>query len=43
MLGNFFHRSTDRKERVNKKQNVEVDSAASSGGQGKYKKYVSFR
>jgi hypothetical protein len=28
--------------RVNKIQNVEIDSAASSGGQGKYVKHVSF-
>jgi hypothetical protein len=26
---------------LNKKQNVEIDSPASSGGQGKYMKYVS--
>ena len=36
MLGNFFRRSTDHKQCVNKKQNVEVDSPSSSGGQGKY-------
>jgi hypothetical protein len=42
MLGNFFRRSTDHKQRVNKKQNVEVDSPASSGGQGKYMKCDSF-
>ena len=35
MLGNFSRRSTDRKQRV-------IDSPASSGGQGKYMKYVSF-
>ena len=28
--------------RVNKKQNVEIDSPVSSGCQGKYMKYVSF-
>jgi hypothetical protein len=28
--------------RLDKKQNVEIDSAASSGGKGKYMKYVSF-
>jgi hypothetical protein len=28
--------------RVNKKHNVPIDSFASSGGQGKYVKYVSF-
>jgi hypothetical protein len=38
VLGNFFWSSTDFKQRVNKKQNVEIDSAASSGGQGKYTK-----
>jgi hypothetical protein len=32
----------DRKQRVNKKQNTETDSSASSGDQGKYMKYVSF-
>jgi hypothetical protein len=42
MLGNFFHRPTAQKQRVNKKQKVEIDSPASSGGQGKYMKYVSF-
>jgi hypothetical protein len=41
MLGNFCWRLTDRKQRVNKK-NSEIDSAASSGGQGKYMNYVSF-
>jgi hypothetical protein len=36
MLGNFFfRRSTDRKQRVNKKRNFEVDSPSSSGGQKK--------
>jgi hypothetical protein len=38
----FSRRSTDHKQRVNKKLNVEIDSRASSGGQGKYKKHVSF-
>jgi hypothetical protein len=48
MLRNFFRRSTDHKQRVNKikiflecvnkKENVEIDRSASSGGQGKYKK-----
>jgi len=52
MLGNFFRRSADPKQRVNKtinilalvnkKHNVEIDSPASSGGQGKYMKYVNF-
>jgi hypothetical protein len=36
MLGNFFRRSTNLKQRVNEKQNVEKDSAASRGCQGKY-------
>ena len=36
MLGNLFRRSTDHKQRVNKKRNVEIDSPASSGDQGKY-------
>ena len=40
MLGNFFHRSMDRNQRVNMKQNFEKDSVASSGGQGKYMKIV---
>jgi len=35
MLGDFFRRSTDRKQRVNKEQSVEIDSAASSGDQEK--------
>ena len=42
MRGNFFRTSTKYKQSVNKKQNVETDSAVSSGGQGKYMKYVSF-
>jgi hypothetical protein len=36
MLGNFFRRPADLKQRVHRKQNVAIDSAASSGGQGKY-------
>jgi hypothetical protein len=40
--GNFFWRSTYHNQHVNKKQNVEIDSPATSGGQGKYMKYVSF-
>jgi hypothetical protein len=32
----------DYKQRVNKKQNVEIDSAASNRGQGKYMEYVNF-
>jgi len=31
----------DHKQSVNKKQNVEVHSPASSGGKGKYMKYIS--
>ena len=42
MLGNFFRRSTDHMQRVNKTQNVKIDSAASSGGQREKIKYVSF-
>ena len=42
MLSNFFRRSTDHKQRVNKEQNVQTDRAASRGSQGKYMKYVSF-
>jgi hypothetical protein len=42
LMGNLFWRKTDHKKRVNKKQNVELDSPSSDGGQGKYKKYVSF-
>jgi hypothetical protein len=52
MLRNYFQRSTDSKKRVNKgqnflafvnkEQNVEIDSPASSGGKGKYTKYVNF-
>jgi hypothetical protein len=44
MLGNFFRRSTEQKERANKKQylsttfkekqNVKIDNPASIGGQG---------
>jgi uncharacterized C2H2 Zn-finger protein len=35
MLGNFFRRLKDYKQRVNKTQNVEINSPGSSGGQGK--------
>jgi hypothetical protein len=42
MLANFFRRSTWHKQRGNKKQNVEIDSAVSGGGEGKYMKYASF-
>jgi len=34
MLGYFFRQSTVRKHRVDMKQNADIDSAASSGGQG---------
>jgi hypothetical protein len=34
MLRNSFRRSADHKQRGNKEQSVEIDSAASSGGQG---------
>ena len=42
MLGNFSRKSTNKKQHVNTKQNVEIDSPASSGGQGKDLKYVRF-
>ena len=52
MPGNFFRRSTYHKQCVSNKQKllracinnkkIEIDSAASSGGQVKYTKYVSF-
>jgi hypothetical protein len=42
MVGNFFQRSTVRKQRVNKKQNVEIGSPASSGGEVNYTNYVTF-
>jgi hypothetical protein len=52
MQGNFFRRSTDDNQRVNRKvrilalvnktRNVENDSPASSGGQEKYMIYVRF-
>jgi hypothetical protein len=32
----------DQKQRVNKKQNVEIDSPGSNGGPGEYKKHVTF-
>ena len=40
MLGDFFRRSRNRNQRVSYKQKAEVESLASSGGQGKYMKYV---
>jgi hypothetical protein len=42
MLANFCPRSTEYNQRLNRKQNVEIDSAASGGGQGKYVKYAIF-
>jgi hypothetical protein len=42
MQSNFFRRSMDHKRHVNKKQNVETDSAGSSGVQENYTKYISF-
>jgi hypothetical protein len=36
MLGSFFRRSTYEKQRVNKEQNLEIGSAASSGRQEKF-------
>jgi len=42
MLSNFFWRSTNRQQRVNKKLYVETDSVASSRGQAKYTKYATF-
>jgi len=36
MLGNFFRRSAHHNQSVHRKQNVGIDSVASSGGQGKY-------
>jgi hypothetical protein len=42
MMGKYFRITADHKQRVNRKRQVEFDSAASSGGQGKYNNYVSF-
>jgi hypothetical protein len=36
MLRNFFGGQRCRKQRANKKYNVDIDSAASSGGQVEY-------
>ena len=41
MLGNFFRSTNDQKKIVNKKQYAEIESDASSGGQGKYITYLS--
>jgi hypothetical protein len=44
MLGNFFGRSTYRKQRVNKKQIVEIYSPSASGAKGSARNMlVSFR
>ena len=42
MASNLFRRATNHNQRVNKKQNIDIYSPASSGGKWKYKKYVSF-
>jgi hypothetical protein len=42
MMGNLFRRATNHNQRVNKAQNIEIYSPASSGGNWKYKKYVTF-
>jgi len=42
MLGNFFRKSMDLKQRVNKKQNIEIHTSASNEGQRKYMEYVRF-
>jgi hypothetical protein len=42
MLGNFFRKSTDHKLLLNKKQHFEIDSAASSEGQGTHKQFSPF-
>ena len=38
-VSDIFRRSADNNQRVNKKQNVEIDSHDSSEGQGKYMQY----
>jgi len=40
--GDIFRRSTDNKQSVKEKLNVEIYSHSSSGGQGKYMKYFMF-
>jgi hypothetical protein len=35
----FVRRLMDHQQRVNKKQNVEIDRTASSGGQGNYVRF----
>jgi hypothetical protein len=42
MLGNFSRRSRALKQRVNKKQNGDIDSPASRGDHGKYMAFVNF-
>jgi hypothetical protein len=42
MFGNIFRIPKDQKQRLSKKENVEIDSPASRESQMKYKKYVSF-
>jgi hypothetical protein len=39
-ITHFNWECTGRLTRINKTQNVEIDSPASSGGQGKYTKHV---
>jgi hypothetical protein len=39
-MWNFFRRSTDNKQRVNKERNVDIDSPTSSVGQGKHMKCI---
>jgi hypothetical protein len=41
MLSNFFRRLTEYEQRVNRKQNVAIDSPTSGSGQGKYMNNVS--
>jgi len=43
MQVNFYRISTDNKQRVNRQQNVETYSAASSRNQGKNLKYFGLR
>jgi hypothetical protein len=40
--GNFFRTSTGRKQHVIKKQNVEIEGAATTGDQGKPTYFVVF-
>jgi hypothetical protein len=43
MMGNLFRRSNVYKKIVHKEQYAEIESDASSGGQGKYITYLSFQ